>query len=281
MLIDSNGESLKNQEEGLRQELYKKSTRGREELGGCAYVKQTQVFPSATAALIILIVMSVQLQAAQVQLTWTAPTTNADGTALTDLAGYRVYYGQTSGNLTQNVAVGNQTTYPLSGLNGGQLYYFAVTAYDTSGNQSARSNEASATTPIDPPSSPVASFTGTPTTGSAPLAVTFTNTSTGQITTWSWTFGDNTGSSVQHPQHTYANAGSYTVTLTVNGPGGANTATKQGYITVTTPPHRPPASWPPIASMRGRGRRSQMPLATAITAPSRVRHGPAGASVWR
>ena len=197
---------------------------------------KTRVFPSATAALIMLIVMSAQLQAAQIQLTWTAPTTNADGTSLTDLDGYRVYYGQTSGNLTQNVDVGNQTTYLLSGLVGGQVYYFAVTAYDTSGNQSALSKEASTTTPTGPPPPPVARFTGTPTTGPAPLAVTFTNASTGQITTWAWTFGDNSGSSVQHPQRTYASAGTYTMTLTVSGAGGSNTATKQGYINVIAPP---------------------------------------------
>jgi hypothetical protein len=63
----------------------------------------------------MLVVMSAQLQAAQVQLTWTAPTTHADDIPLTDLAGYRVYYGQRSGNLTQNVDVGNQMTYLLSG----------------------------------------------------------------------------------------------------------------------------------------------------------------------
>jgi PKD repeat protein len=105
------------------------------------------------------------------------------------------------------IDVGNQTTYLLSGLRSGQLYYLAVTAYDTSGNQSTLSNQASATTPT-PPRPPEASFTATPTTVSALLAVSFTNTSMGQTTTWAWTFRDNTGSSAQHPQHTYANAGS-------------------------------------------------------------------------
>jgi PKD repeat protein len=233
-----------------------------------------RVFPSATAVLIMLVVMSAQLQAAQVQLTWTAPTTNADGAPLTDLAGYRLYYGQTIGNLTQNVDVGNQTKYLLSGLVGDQVYYFAVTAYDTSSNQSALSNQVSATTSTDPPLPPVASFTGSPTAGSAPLSVTFTDSSTGQITTWAWTFGDNSGSSAQHPQHTYANAGTYTVMLTVNGPGGSNTATKQGYITVAVPPHHPAASWPLIASTKGRARGSPMFLATAITALAPGPNGP-------
>jgi PKD repeat protein len=142
-------------------------------------VRYVRVFPSATAVLIMLLVMSAQLQAAYVQLTWTAPTTNANGTPLTDLGGYWLYYRQTSGNLTQNVDVGNQTTYLLSGLVDGQVYYFAVTAYDTSGNQSVLSNQVSATTSTDPPPPPVASFTGSPTAGSAPHAVTFTDTSIG------------------------------------------------------------------------------------------------------
>jgi PKD repeat protein len=198
--------------------------------------RNMRVFPSITAILIMLVMISARLEAADVQLAWTAPTTDVDGTSLTDLGGYRVYYGQTSGNLTQNVNVGNQTAYLLSGLIGGQVYYFVATAYDTSGNQSTFSNEVSVTTSTDPAPPPVASFTGSPTSGSAPLTSTFTDTSTGQITTWAWTFGDSSGSSAQHPQHTYAGAGTYTVTLTVNGPGGANTTSKAGYISVSTPP---------------------------------------------
>jgi PKD repeat protein len=209
----------------------------REDWGGGRMSSKMRVFPNPIATLLMTIVMSAQLQAAEVQLTWTAPATNVDGTPLTDLAGYRVYYGQTSGNLTLKVDVGNQTTYLLSGLVGGQVYYFAVTAYDTSGNESRLSDGASATTLSDTPPPSVASFTGTPITGSAPLTVTFTDTSTGQITTWGWSFGDNTGSSVQHPQHTYASAGTYAVTLTINSPGGSKTATRQGYITVIAPPH--------------------------------------------
>ncbi len=75
-------------------------------------------------------------------LTWDAPTTNADGTPLTDLAGYKVYYGTTSGNYTDVIDVGNVTTYKVEGLQPG-TYYFAVTAYDTSGNESNYSNEVS------------------------------------------------------------------------------------------------------------------------------------------
>jgi hypothetical protein len=71
-----------------------------------------------------------------------APTTNADGTPLTDLGGYKVYYGLSSGNYTNSLDVGNVTTYKIYNLTPG-TYYFAVTAYDTSGNESDYSNEVS------------------------------------------------------------------------------------------------------------------------------------------
>jgi hypothetical protein len=89
--------------------------------------------------------------AASVQLSWQAPTTNADGTPLTDLAGYQVYYGPSSGNYTVTLDVGNTLSVSLSGLTAGQTYYFAVTAYDTSENESARSTEVSATPTEVPP----------------------------------------------------------------------------------------------------------------------------------
>jgi PKD repeat protein len=85
-------------------------------------------------------------------------------------------------------------------------------------------------------SAPVAGFTATPTNGAAPLAVQFTDSSTGTIDSWSWDFGDGSAtSSIQNTDHTYATAGSYTVSLTVTGPGGADSDTKTDYITVTTP----------------------------------------------
>jgi hypothetical protein len=79
-------------------------------------------------------------------LTWTAPTTNTDGTALTDLAGYHIYYGTSAEALTQEVDVPGAvtTTYEISGLNSG-TYYFSVTAYSSIGIESAESNVGSKT----------------------------------------------------------------------------------------------------------------------------------------
>ena len=68
-------------------------------------------------------------------LAWSAPTTNVDGTPLTTLAGYKVYYGTTPGVYTSIVA-GDVSTYQVVGLANGQTYYFTVTAYDTYGIES-------------------------------------------------------------------------------------------------------------------------------------------------
>ena len=80
---------------------------------------------------------------------------------------------------------------------------------------------------------PTASFTATPTNGTAPLLVNLTDTSTGTITNRSWNFGDGgtTSTSATSLSHTYTNAGTRTITLTVSGPGGAST--NQQIITIS------------------------------------------------
>ncbi len=82
---------------------------------------------------------------------------------------------------------------------------------------------------------PTANFTANVTAGEAPLAVQFNDTSTGSPTSWAWDFGDNTTSAEQHPVHTYATAGTYSVNLTVTNAAGSDTETKTDYITVTAP----------------------------------------------
>jgi fibronectin type 3 domain-containing protein len=71
-----------------------------------------------------------------VTLAWDEPTTNEDGTPLTDLAGYNVYYGTSSNTYTHIEDAGTATIYNVTGLTVGTTYYFAVTAYDFSGNHS-------------------------------------------------------------------------------------------------------------------------------------------------
>ena len=70
----------------------------------------------------------------QVQFEWELNTKN-------DLAGYKIYYGNSTGSYDSSVDVGNQTRYTISGLVSDETYYFASTAYDYSGNESPYSEE--------------------------------------------------------------------------------------------------------------------------------------------
>jgi PKD repeat protein len=87
---------------------------------------------------------------------------------------------------------------------------------------------------------PVADFTATPLTGTAPLTVQFTDTSENYPTSWSWDFGDgdSTNSTQQNPVHTYASAGTYTVGMTAANVAGSDGEEKVGYVEVTAPVYK-------------------------------------------
>jgi len=86
-----------------------------------------------------------KLSTGAVTLDWTPPTENSDGSALTNLAGYTVYYGSSPDKLTQSVKVSNPglTAYTLTNLPAG-TWYFAVTSYSSVGLESSRSGVISA-----------------------------------------------------------------------------------------------------------------------------------------
>lgn len=81
-------------------------------------------------------------------LTWVAPTVNADGTPLSDLAGYYIRYGTSSTSYSNNVRVVDPSiqTYTVQSLASG-TYFFAVAAFDTSDNASVNSNQVSKAIP--------------------------------------------------------------------------------------------------------------------------------------
>jgi hypothetical protein len=74
-------------------------------------------------------------------LSWDAPTRNTDGSALLNLAGYRIHYGTAAGVLTKSIQVANPglTTYVVENVGTG-TFYFAVKAYTKDGTESAASN---------------------------------------------------------------------------------------------------------------------------------------------
>jgi hypothetical protein len=79
-------------------------------------------------------------------LRWQAPTENVDGTPLTDLAGYRVYYGVASRNYSDTAEVDDADTTSIDLQVGAGSYYVALTALDADGNESGYSNEILKTT---------------------------------------------------------------------------------------------------------------------------------------
>src|SRR2546430_14889919 len=108
--------------------------------------------------------------AAQVTLAW-------DPNTETDLSGYKLYYGTSSGSYPSSVDVGNLTSYTLSGLLEGRIYYFAVTAYDLSLGESGVSNEVSkALADVTPPTvSLTAPVTGVTASGTVMVSASATD----------------------------------------------------------------------------------------------------------
>ncbi|WP_231593713.1 PKD domain-containing protein [Methanosarcina siciliae] len=91
---------------------------------------------------------------------------------------------------------------------------------------------------VTAPAVPVARFSANVTLGDVPLAVAFTDESTGNATSWAWDFDNDgmTDSTEQNPSHTYVTPGTYTVNLTVANGAGSDDETKTDYITVVLPP---------------------------------------------
>lgn len=84
-------------------------------------------------------------------LEWKAPTLNTDGSALTDLASYRILYGQSLASLAQQLTVaGTLTAYNVPGLAAG-TWYFELVAINSKGVQSAPTNPVSIVCPCVPP----------------------------------------------------------------------------------------------------------------------------------
>lgn len=129
-------------------------------------------------------------------------------------------FGDGTTNSTQNPVY----TYDTIGT-----YYVWLTATNSAGSNTTP--EAKTITVTKYVERPVASFTSA-VSDTNPLLVSFTDTSTNNPTTWAWSFGDGSHSSVQNPTHRYTIAGTYTVSLTASNSGGGNDSV--GYVTVSS-----------------------------------------------
>lgn len=180
--------------------------------------------------------------AGQANLAWNSSTG--------PVAGYRIYYGNTSGQYTANMDAGSATTATVPNLQDSATYYFAVKAYDAANNESPPSNEVKYTVATTSNlggsssaninntatiSAPIASFNATPTSGLAPLLVTLTDSSAGPISSRVWDFGDGTTSTSQTAVKTYNAAGIYTVKLTVKNATSSSTISKTISVNTAKP----------------------------------------------
>jgi hypothetical protein len=112
-------------------------------VGTFSNIKITVSDGQASASLSNISVQVTQVATASTTLSWTAPTMNEDGTTLSDLAGYKVYYGKSSRSYTNTIRIDNPsvTTYVVENLSP-DTYYFAATAFNSSGVESRYSGEA-------------------------------------------------------------------------------------------------------------------------------------------
>jgi len=150
--------------------------------------------------------------AATVRVTWNANTSDPD------LAGYKVYYGTSSGSYGSPVSV-TGTTYDISNATAGTTYYIAVSAYDTSNNESVKSAEQSVSVPASdttPPTGSVSISAGASTTTTTSVTLTLSASDTG---------GSVTGMRFSNDGITYSSEVAYSTTCSWTLSSGLGTKT--------------------------------------------------------
>ncbi|HEY3517015.1 MAG TPA: putative Ig domain-containing protein [Gammaproteobacteria bacterium] len=114
------------------------------QVGAYANIRVSVSDGSMSANLAPFSIQVVSTATGQVLLSWNPPTQNTDGSPLTNLAGYKIYWGLSAGSYSNSVTVNNPgiASYVVDQLTPTQ-WYFAVTALSTNGAESAYSNVAS------------------------------------------------------------------------------------------------------------------------------------------
>ena len=158
-----------------------------------------------------------------------------------DIAGYKVFYGTSSGDYTDCITVNStQTSCEITGLPDGNTYYFAAKAFDASGQESEFSSEVSKYLPL-PNVAPHADIQVNANHGIAPFEVILdaglSSDSDGNIVQYSWQFGEGSTATGVTTSHIYDTPGTYTVTLTVtDNVGASDTETLQIEVVSNQPP---------------------------------------------
>ena len=149
--------------------------------------------------------------------------------------------------------VGSSSQNPLHVYTTSGIYQVSLQAYNADGYNSTRKAGY-----ITVYARPVPYFIGTPRSGTAPLTVTFTDSSTNSPTSWNWSFGDGATSESRNPVHTYTTPGTYTVCQKITYDGGASIKISPNYITVNAPPA-------PVANFTGTPTSGTAPLTVSFT----------------
>jgi PKD repeat protein len=158
---------------------------------------------------------SVNVASGQVPLTVQFQNQSGGG----EITSFNWNFGDNSGSTERD---------PIKTFNRPGLYTVTLTVSGPGG-----SSNVSRQINVQSPDAPVSSFSASPISGTAPLTVQFTDQSRGNITSRLWNFSDGGASNTQNPLHVFAAPGIYNVFLTVTGPGGSSTSTRQ--ITVLGP----------------------------------------------
>ncbi len=135
----------------------------------------------------------------------------------------------------QNNLTHGLESYTASGLSPSTSYTIGTRTVGTTGliNETWVNHTAMTAPDSDPGiSPPEAQFNANSTSGNAPLTIQFNDTSTGDITSYEWDFGDGANSTEKNPVHTYTSYGMYNVSFTVTNTAGEDTIIKNNFIQV-------------------------------------------------
>ena len=210
-------------------------------------VTSTNLSPDVTPPVLAILQPTDYQACTNASLTVTGSATDASGINRVTVNGVTATLNNTNWSQVVTLALGTNV--------------ITVIAVDNSSNANAVTQLIHAVLMPTLPPAPVAGFNAGPTNGVAPLAVTFTDASTGTITNRAWTFGDGSVSTVTSPSHTYTNAGTFSVSLLVAGPGGTNTLSRANLITVTST-NLPPA---PVAGFTASPTNGIAPVVVTFT----------------